>query len=273
MITCQEVRYTEVGRGEQPVVLLHGLFGTPENWRGVMEALADDYRLLAPQFPIDHSPDRHGPQFQSIAQLTEYVGDFFDLVGLDQAVLCGNSLGGQVAIDFCLDHPGRIEKLVLTGSAGLFENNLGSGRTLRATREMVRQQAGEIFYDPRHVTDELVEEVYQVLCDRRYARFLIRVAKATRNRDMRQDLVKLDVPTLIVWGRNDRVTPPFVAEQFSDGITGAELVFLDRCGHAPPIERPGAFSRALRAFLESPAPNGNGNGKPGEPQPWKGLPR
>jgi pimeloyl-ACP methyl ester carboxylesterase len=240
-----------------------------------MEPLADEYRFLALQFPIDHSPDRHGPQFQSIAQLTEYVGDFFDMVGLDRAVLCGNSLGGQVAIDFCLDHPGRVERLVLTGSAGLFENNLGSGRTLRATREMVRQQAHEIFYDPRHVTDELVEEVYQVLCDRRYARFLIRVAKATRNRDMRAELTRLDVPTLIVWGRDDRITPPFVAEEFCRGIAGAELVFLDQCGHAPPIEQPEAFSRALRRFLvqstDAPGNVPSGNGR--EPHSWIGRPR
>ncbi len=85
---------------------------------------------------------------------------------------------------------------------------------------------------------------------RQYRRFLLRVSKATRDRHMAEELANVDVPTLIVWGRNDTITPPFVAEQFRDSISRAELAFIDQCGHSPPIEQPEEFARLLHTFLD-----------------------
>jgi pimeloyl-ACP methyl ester carboxylesterase len=238
-----------MGSGRVPVVLLHGLFGGPDNWRWIMEDLADQYRFFALQLPIDHDGKRRHTSFRSLGQLTDHVERFFDKAGLDRAVLCGNSLGGQVAIDFCLRHPERVEKLVLAGSAGLFERSLSGGRPPRLCRALIREQACGIFHDPVHVTDELVENVYSMLADRHYRRFLLRVAKATRDRYMLDELTEVQVPTMIIWGRNDTITPPFVAEQFCDEIGRAELAFIDECGHAPPIEQPKEFARLLHGFL------------------------
>ena len=250
MSVCESIRYVELGQGELTVVFLHGLFGGPNNWRPIMEDLADEYRLLAPQFPIDHKSDRKPADCRTIHQLTDHVELFFEQVGLEKAVLCGNSLGGQVAIDFCLRDCRRIEQLVITGSAGLFERAISGGRHPRATREFIREKACEIFYDVRQVTDQIVDDVHAMLSDRPYVRFLIRLAKASRNCNMKEDLARLKLPTLIIWGENDMITPPFVAEEFREGISNAELVYIDRCGHAPPIEQPGEFSRILREFLE-----------------------
>jgi pimeloyl-ACP methyl ester carboxylesterase len=249
MSVCRSCDYIEIGSGEQPVVMLHGLFGGPENWRSIMEDLAGSFRCLALQFPIDPKGDRRHTEFDSLARLTQFVEDFFDRVGLDRAVVCGNSLGGQVALDFCLKRPECVDGLVLAGSAGLFERNLAGGRMPRLTRELIRQQACEIFFDPVHVTDDLVEQVYQMLGNRPYRRFLVRVAKATRDRNMQDELGRIGVPTLIIWGRDDSITPPFVAEQFRHGISNAKLMYLDRCGHAPPIEQPEQFARVLERFL------------------------
>lgn len=246
---CSPVRFTEVGSGPVPVVLLHGLFGGPHNWRTIMEDLADHYRFLALQLPIDHQGDRRHTSFRSLGQLTDYVERFFDELALDSAVLCGNSLGGQVAIDLCLRQPERVEKLILSGSAGLFERSLAGGKRPRLSRSLIREQACGIFHDPVHVTDELVEDIYSMLADRQYRRFLLRVAKATRDRYMLDELAKMDVPTLIIWGRNDTITPPFVAQQFCEKIGRAELAFIDECGHSPPIEQPKEFARLLHAFL------------------------
>jgi pimeloyl-ACP methyl ester carboxylesterase len=214
-----------------------------------MQDLAEDYRFLALQFPIDPGHGRRHTAFRSLGQLTEHVAVFLDEMGLDQAVVCGNSLGGQVALDFCVQYPERVERLVLSGSAGLFERSLSGGRPPRVCRDFIRQQACEIFYDPAHVERELVDDVYAMLSDRRYRRFLLRVAKATRDRYMLEELAQVTVPTLIVWGRDDAITPPFVAQQFCQNISNAELVFIDRCGHAPPIEQPHEFARHLDAFL------------------------
>ena len=88
-----------------------------------------------------------------------------------------------------------------------------------------------------------------MLSDRHYRRFLLKVAKSTRDRYMLDELAKVKVPTMIIWGRDDSITPPFVAEQFCDNIRSAELVFIDQCGHAPPIEQPREFARLLHTFL------------------------
>jgi pimeloyl-ACP methyl ester carboxylesterase len=216
-----------------------------------MDDLADRYRFLALQLPIDFGEGRRHTSFQSLGQLTDHVEHFFDEVGLESAVLCGNSLGGHVALDFCLRHPNRVESLVLTGSAGLFERSLSGGKKLRLSRSLIREQATGIFYDPVHVTDELVEDIHSMLADRQYRRFLLRVAKATRDCHMMNELANVHVPTMIIWGRDDTITPPFVAEQFCDHIRGAKLAFIDHCGHAPPIEQPKKFAQLLDAFLGS----------------------
>jgi pimeloyl-ACP methyl ester carboxylesterase len=143
-----------------------------------------------------------------------------------------------------------VEGLVLAGSAGLYERSLANDQGIRLCRRVIREQAGQIFHDPVHVTDQLVEDVYSMLQDRQYRRFLLKVAKATRDRYLLDDLPQVDVPALIVWGRNDLVTPPFVAEQFRDAIPHAELVFIEDCGHSPPIEQPHEFARLLHAFLQ-----------------------
>ncbi len=255
-------RYIERGDGSRTVVFLHGLFGRPENWAAVMDALCDDasggrhsdcrrWRCLAPQLPIDRRASVSSRPFRSIHQLTGFVRAFLDAVGVERAVLCGNSLGGQVAIDFTLQHSERVEKLVLTGSAGLLERSLSGGERPKATRAFIREKAREVFYDPDPiVTDELVEELHRMLSDRAYARFLLRVAKASRDYNVKAHLPKLSVPVLLVWGRDDRITPPDVAYEFHSKIRDARLVLLERCGHAPPLERPRAFAEALRAFLD-----------------------
>jgi pimeloyl-ACP methyl ester carboxylesterase len=125
----------------------------------------------------------------------------------------------------------------------------------RVCRSYIREQACQIFHDPAHVSDELVDDVYRMLSDRTYRRFLLRVAMATRDHHMLEDLAKVQVPTMIIWGRDDTITPPFVAEQFCNNISSAELVFIDECGHAPPIEQPEEFARVLHDFLSDTTPH------------------
>ncbi len=246
----EDLLFYQFGSGETPVVLLHGLFGSPANFLPTMHDLGEHYRFYALQFPIEFGKNRRHTAFKSINQLTEHVAAFFDEMGLESAVVCGNSLGGQVALDFYIQQPERVQRLILCGSAGLFERSLAGGRPPRLCREYIREQALEIFHDPKHANDELVDDILAMLSDRHYRRFLLRVAKATRDRYMLDELANVDVPTLIMWGRDDTITPPFVAEQFCDHIPNAKLVFIDECGHAPPIEQPAEFTRVLDTFLD-----------------------
>ena len=145
-----QLSFYDVGSGQVPVVLLHGLFGSPSNWQSIMRDLADHYRFLALQLPIEPGKERRHAAFESLGQLTDHVVRFCDEMGLESAVLCGNSLGGQVALDFYLRHPERVKRLVLSGSAGLFERSLSGGRPPRLCRSFIREQACEIFYDEAH---------------------------------------------------------------------------------------------------------------------------
>lgn len=246
--------HLERGGGE-PVVLIHGLFGQPSNWIRIMDALADRLWLHAPQLPIAYRPGRQAKDFDAFQVLTDSVVDYMDERGVERATVGGNSLGGQVAIDLCLRYPERAERLVLTGSAGLFERDLGTNGMPRVDREWIRDKATEVFYDASHLTEDMVDQLEEMLHDRAYRRFMLRVAKATRAYNVRAELGRLTLPTLIVWGQDDRITPPDVAEEFSKELPNARLVFLANCGHAPPIEQPEPFGRILRDFLaEAPLP-------------------
>ena len=105
------------------------------------------------------------------------------------------------------------------------------------------------------ITEQLVDEWYAAIHDRDYVRFVLRVSRATRDRKFDQELRQLKLPTLIVWGLNDKVTPPDVAEAFRSQIDNAQLRYIDECGHAPNVEQPAIFSQMLQEFLPTCFPN------------------
>ena len=238
-----------LGGGDKTVVFLHGLFGTPEHWRSIMKSLADDYRLVAPQLPLDRRPDRRSNGIKSLDDLIDHVAQTIFALDLPPVVMCGNSLGGLVSIEMCLRHPERVAGLVLAGSAGIFERSLTSGERPKPSREFVRSIGLDIFADEALITDEMVEEWYQSVLDRDYVRFLLRVSRATRDWRLTDELQRLELPTLIVWGRDDKVTPPAVAEEFKRKIAHSRLEYIEDCGHAPSLERPAVFADLLRRFL------------------------
>jgi pimeloyl-ACP methyl ester carboxylesterase len=199
---------------------------------------------------LDRKGDRRSDGVRSISELTATVDRALDRARIDQPiVLVGNSLGGLLAIDYTLRYPERVCGLVLAGSAGLHERSLTDGNKPKATREFVRSVIGGIFYDQALVTDELVEDWYETMQDRNYTRFILRMSRATRDRNVEKELDRITTPTLIVWGKQDQITPPEVGIQFKSKIRDSELVFLDRCAHVPNVEQPELFYEQLAKFL------------------------
>lgn len=245
-----ESTFVQVGQGSRVVVFLHGLFGSTAHWTFTMDALGSDYRCLAIQLPLDRKEGRRAEGVRSIGELTATIDRALVSAIVDSPmVLVGNSLGGLLAIDYALSYPNRVCGLVLAGSAGLQERSLTDGAKPKATREFVRSVISGIFYDQSLVTDELVEDWFETMRDRNYTRFILRISRATRDRNVEQDLARIDTPTLIVWGENDQITPPPVGEQFQSRIRGSKLVFLDACGHVPNVEQPERFNQHLAEFL------------------------
>ena len=238
-------RWLEQGAGE-PLLLLHGLMGQMHHWDGAMERLAPLCRPIALSLPI-FDPALHE---LSIKALTDHALRFLDALEIPHAVIGGNSLGGHVALALTIDHPDRVSGLVLTGSTGLLERD--HTRVPRSPEaECVRQKMEEAFFDRSLVTDGWVESVRTVLMTPALALRVVRFARDARRHNVADRLGAIEVPTLLVWGLDDRITRPEVAQRFHALIPDAQLAYLARCGHIAMLERPVAFARVVAHWLET----------------------
>jgi len=241
-----EFRWLERGAGE-PVILLHGLMGQMHHWDAVLDRLGHGYRPIAPSLPIFHP----GLREASIDALAHHVMGLMDALEIPRAVLGGNSLGGHVALRLALEHADRVSGLVLTGSSGLFERGFTSGVPHRPDRVWVRRKMEEVFYDASLVTDGWVEEAHRVVTTPASVLRVLRFARDARRDNLEARLGRIRVPALLVWGLNDRITPPRVGERFHELIQTAQLCGLAHCGHAPMLEQPGPFGAAVTAWLDA----------------------
>lgn len=244
--------YVDEGPGDSgpAIVLLHGMLGALENWNGTIGALAGaGYRVLAPILPVYDLSLKQS----CLPGLVDYVDRFLERLSPGPVVLVGNSLGGHVALLYALARPRALRALVLSGASGIYEVELGTSTMRRRDRAFIRERAALTFYDPRHVTDHLVETVFGIINDRGKALRLIRMARSVQAECVTERLGEIRVPTLLIWGEDDQITPPDVAHRFREHLPRATLRFLPRCGHAPMIEHPGPFNAHLLAFLHEHA--------------------
>lgn len=244
-------RYNDEGPTDAPlppIVLLHGMLGDLSNWVDTVEALSENgYRVLAPIIPVYDFPLSE----TGVPRLTQYVHEFVDTLGLDTTVLVGNSLGGHIALLYTLDYPETVHALVLSGSSGIYETTMGSSFFRRQDRDFIRERTEMTFYDPAHATEELVDEMLEIVNDRPRAFRLLKIARSADEETVTEQLSQLDMPSLLVWGRDDVITPPDVAEEFRNRMPNARLEFIDECGHAPMIEHPDQFNELTLNFLET----------------------
>jgi pimeloyl-ACP methyl ester carboxylesterase len=240
--------YVEVGTGE-PLMLLHGLFGALSNFSYLIEHFKHTHKVIVPILPLYDLDLLH----TTVKGLAKHVQQFIDHKGYDQIHLLGNSLGGHVGLVYILSHPEKIKTLTLTGSSGLFENAMGDSYPKRGDYEYIRAKTAETFYDPAVATKELVDEVFEITNSRIKVIKIIALAKSAIRNNLGEELGQIKVPTLLIWGKNDKVTPPFVAEDFHKLIPNSELAFIDQCGHAPMMEVPLAFNQILEKFLHAHA--------------------
>lgn len=238
-------KFIEEGDGE-PLVLLHGLFGALSNFKSLIEFFRLHNRVIVPILPLLDMDILH----TSVGGLAKFVHKFLEARNLDGVHLLGNSLGGHVALVHTLKHPERIKSLILTGSSGLFENGMGDSYPKRGDYEYIKKKTELTFYNPEIATKELVDEVYSITNNRLKAIKIIALAKSAIRNNLGEELNQIKQPTLLVWGNNDTITPPFVAQEFNKLIPNSELHFVDKCGHAPMMEVPDEFNAILLKFLK-----------------------
>ncbi len=237
-------KFIEEGEGET-LVLLHGLFGALSNFKDLIEYFRHHYKVVVPMLPLFDLDLLH----TSVGGLQKYVHKFIENRNYQNIHLLGNSLGGHVALVHVLKHPERIKSLILTGSSGLFENGMGDTYPKRGDYEYIRKKTELTFYDPKVASKELVDEVYEIVNIRLKAIKIIALAKSAIRNNLGEELNQIKQPTLLIWGNNDTITPPFVGREFHKLIPHSELHFIDKCGHAPMMEVPQEFNLILHKFL------------------------
>lgn len=242
--TLGKFKYVEAGSGE-PLILLHGLFGALSNFKDLFDHFKDNYRVVIPLLPLFDMGLETG-----VSALAKHVQKFIEAMEFEHVHLLGNSLGGHVALIYTLHNQEKVKSLILTGSSGLFENGMGETYPKRGDYEYIKKKTELTFYDPAIATKELVDEVFAIVNSRLKVIKVIALAKSAIRNNLSDELREIKVPTCLIWGQNDTITPPMVAEEFLKLIPNSELTFIDECGHAPMMEKPKEFNVILSAFLE-----------------------
>jgi pimeloyl-ACP methyl ester carboxylesterase len=268
----RSVNYATAGQG--PVLLLiHGVGGSYENWRMVIELLARDHTVIAPDLP-GHGASAAGGGDYSVGGLAAGLRDLLLMLGHSRATLVGHSLGGGVAMQFAYQFPEVLERLVLVSSGGLgpevspllrAASLPGAGPFIASTAPLLGALAARLQRPERAgrpLSTDLLEVVhgYGLLSDRRRrAAFLATVRSVIDLRGQKVSAVDRlylaeAVPTLIIWGGRDRLVPPHHAYDAQREIPGSRLEVFDDAGHLPQLEEPTRFVEALERFLQQTEP-------------------
>ncbi len=240
-------KYSFVEKGEgTPIIILHGLMGGLSNFDGVLNFFSErGYKVIIPELPIYDYPLLK----TNIKNIAKFIKSFIDHRDYGNVILLGNSLGGHIGLLTAKFYPEITKGLVITGSSGLYESAMGESYPKRGDYDYIKKKAENVFYDPAVATKEIVDEVYESVNDRNKLIRTLAIAKSAIRHNMAKDLPDMHQPTCIIWGKQDDVTPPNVAEDFHRLLPDAALYWIDKCGHAPMMEHPDEFNRLLHEWL------------------------
>lgn len=249
------LHYEVLGRGK-PVLLLHGLLGSWRYWMPTMEALAEHHRTYALDFLGFGDSDKPGKDY-SLDSYVEQTRNFLDGLGIAQVSLIGHSLGGVVALRMALEHPQRVDKVILVETpihGGALSATLRAGRNplarlMGGTRAMMgvwMRALKRVSAAWTEMYDEIVEDTDKL----DYAA----VEQAMENLlalDLRPQLARLYTHTLVIFGAKDEFVDPAQAALFDGTVATAQVVVLEDSRHFPFLDEPGKFNRLVQEFLRS----------------------
>jgi pimeloyl-ACP methyl ester carboxylesterase len=253
----QEIYYLEAGSGPE-VILLHGLGGDNGNWRMTLPALASNFHVYAPDQIGFGQSDKPLINYR-VATLVDFLNAFYKKLGITKATLVGNSLGGWVAMNFALQYPDKVNRLVLVDSAGYSFKRTGGVAPARevllglipSSLAGTKQLMAIVFHNKAFSSDAVAEQVFTEHL-RKNDGYTINsfVDSILRGEDFVDGkLGALKAPTLIVWGRDDMLVPLASGKALAEDIAGSQTVVLDDCGHVPQMECAGPFNDSLLKYL------------------------
>ena len=250
------IHYAEAGSGPA-IILLHGLWGGLNEWLPVVDALSERHRVIAMDFVGFHASGKPDTQYHN-ALLSQFLAGFIEALDLDDVTLMGHAMGANTATYTAVHHPDRISRLVLVDGAG-YRNpdrdlskplskgminfrRVATGSTLAATRGLLERRV----LNKTLLTDQWVEEAFSLWVNSAGAigDMLLEGGDLTA-----AEMQQIPLPTLVVWGAEDKVfSIDNVARLLAD-ISGAESVIIENSGHLPQIEQTEAFLDAVTTFL------------------------
>src|SRR5262245_12836086 len=255
----QKIQYLEAGSASNPaVILLHGLGGDMTFWAATVPAISAKYHVYVPDQIGFGKSDKPFANYR-VAMLVEFLDFFCKKMGVQKASLVGNSLGGWTAAAFTLAHPEKVDKLVLVDAAGYTSKRWGGPELTKedlaalnpSTTEDLKRLFGLVFYNKALLTDQVIETQLANKFKRGDGYTINSfIESVLRGEDFLDGKVKaIKAPTLVLWGKDDGLTPPGMGKAFAEDIRGAQLVVIDQCGHVPQIEKAAEFNAALLKFF------------------------
>lgn len=238
--------YLEIGEGT-PIIILHGLMGGLSNFDGVANFFPEQgYKVIIPELPLYTLPLLK----TNVRSFAKFLKEFIIHKKFKQVILVGNSLGGHIGLLYTKYYPEHVQGLVITGSSGLYESAMGESYPKRGDKEYIKTKTEAVFYDKSIATPELVDDVYNTVNDRAKLVRTLAIAKSAIRHNMGKDIPEMHTPTCIIWGKNDTVTPPNVADEFHEKLPDSDLFWIDKCGHAAMMEHPDEFNKILLGWLK-----------------------
>jgi pimeloyl-ACP methyl ester carboxylesterase len=263
-------RYVAKGTGDEAIVFIHGFSSSLYTWRNCLDTIAAQGRVYALDLEGFGFSDKPVADY-TIDGYVDFVVHFMDALDIKSAVLCGNSMGGNISWRTALKYPDRVSKLILVDASGYPSEDSGKhsglpfllriGRlpgvgemfSFLASRGQIRSSLESAYFDDSKVTDHTVDVYYSALKTEGGMRAVLARMRGSRE-DLKQwseKIPSLTLPTLIVWGAQDSWIPVENAGRFHKDIAGSKLVTLDGCGHLPQEEFPREFSKHVLDFLSA----------------------
>ncbi|MEM1422547.1 MAG: alpha/beta hydrolase [Planctomycetota bacterium] len=244
-VTGMDIRIDRMGEGPT-LIVLNGLLGLNAHWFPTLRPLQDRVESICIQPPILEMRGK-GATVQGVASL---VISTLETILEGPAIVMGNSLGGHIALRVAHARPDLVRGMVLIGSSGLLERGFEKGVRHTPTPDWIGTKVRELFYSEKSILPGMVERAYEELSRRPAARAFVKLGRSAKVDHLGPILHEIRTPIQLIWGRQDIVTPPSVAEHFARDLPDARLTWLEECGHAPHIEYPDAVRTILTGFLD-----------------------
>lgn len=245
-----------------PLLLIHGGGDSLDTWQPWAERLTD-YKTISVDLPghglTDPDPDKAYGRWM----FAQFVRDFADALELQRFVIGGNSYGGETALRFVIDNPGRATAMVLVSSGGylgeapeteaemleMVNSPLRSLMPYLTSREAIRDSLDEYLL-PAAITPELVDRMYWLSrYEKNRSTFYDMIAYAAETYRDIEGLDEIDIPVLLLWGKHDKVTPPDMGRRFDQEISNSKLIIYENAGHVAMVENPDESAQDVRQFL------------------------